>query len=145
MKVTTTIKLISLIYLTGLFTFNANAYDGDVDYNAPYVTIDPETGKLVTIDPKAQTKTPHATPGNSTASSNGINENAVESSPTSTSAMGQTTTTMIQPQSSESQSINSNFLILFGLLLAGFVIAFIYRNKKESSARKFTEDQNSQE
>lgn len=142
MKVATTIRLISFICLTTLCTFNAYTYDGDVDYSAPYVTVDPETGKLVTIDPKAQTKTPHTTPGSSTTSSN---DNAIESNPTSPSAMGQATSTTIQPQPSETQSANSNFLILFGILLAGFVTAFIYRNKKESSSRKLREDQNSQE
>jgi len=27
------------------------AYDGDVDFSAPYMTLDPETGKLITVDP----------------------------------------------------------------------------------------------
>mgnify|MGYP003389218574 CR=1 FL=1 len=145
MKVATTIRFISFIYLTALCTFNVYAYDGDVDYSAPYVTVDPETGKLVTIDPKAQTKTPHTTPGSSTTSGNENNNNAIESNPTSTSAMGQATTTTIQPQTSETQNTNSNLLILFGILLVGFVTAFIYRNKKETSSRKLTEDQHPQE
>ena len=88
MKVTTTIRLISFIYLTVLCTINTYAYDGDVDYSAPYVTIDPETGKLVTIDPKAQTKTPHATSGNSTTRSSDNDVSAVESNPTSTECYG---------------------------------------------------------
>jgi hypothetical protein len=32
----------------------ALAYDGDVDFSAPYMTLDPETGKLITVDPKQQ-------------------------------------------------------------------------------------------
>ena len=28
------------------------SYDGDIDYSAPYVTLDPKTGKLITVDPK---------------------------------------------------------------------------------------------
>lgn len=30
---------------------NSYAYDGDVDFSAPYITLDPEAGKLITIDP----------------------------------------------------------------------------------------------
>lgn len=29
----------------------ATAGDGDVDYSAPYITVDPETGKLITVNP----------------------------------------------------------------------------------------------
>lgn len=29
----------------------AGASDGDVDYSAPYITVDPETGELITVNP----------------------------------------------------------------------------------------------
>jgi len=35
-----------------LSTGSVYSYDGDVDYSAPYVTLDPKTGKLITVDPK---------------------------------------------------------------------------------------------
>lgn len=38
---------------TGMMSINtAWSYDGDIDYLAPYVTLDPESGTLVTIDPR---------------------------------------------------------------------------------------------
>lgn len=53
----------------------ARAYDGDIDYSAPYVTLDPKTGKLITVDPKqqqadgqAQPPHPNAPPQDATAS-----------------------------------------------------------------------------
>ncbi|MGY8814383.1 MAG: hypothetical protein ACKVHQ_06655 [Gammaproteobacteria bacterium] len=54
-----TFALITLFACTSLISIKVNAYDGDVDFMAPYLTVDPETGKLVTIDPRAQTKTEH--------------------------------------------------------------------------------------
>jgi len=43
--------------LAGLLTVsNALASDGDVDYSAPYITVDPETGQLITVNPGPQLK-----------------------------------------------------------------------------------------
>lgn len=39
----------------------ARAGDGDVDYSAPYITVDPESGKLITVNPGPQLKS-HAAP-----------------------------------------------------------------------------------
>ncbi|NIN35095.1 MAG: hypothetical protein GTO60_08430 [Gammaproteobacteria bacterium] len=51
------------------------AYDGDVDYSAPYITVDPETGKLVTIDPKAQPQPQHTvTDPNSSQTASAVNQ-----------------------------------------------------------------------
>lgn len=51
------------IVFAGLLSANiAPAYDGDVDYSAPYVTLDPETGKLITVDPKQQQAAAQAAP-----------------------------------------------------------------------------------
>jgi hypothetical protein len=35
---------------------SVSAGDGDVDYSAPYITVDPETGELVTVNPGPQLK-----------------------------------------------------------------------------------------
>jgi len=45
-----------------LWAVTAYGYDGDVDYAAPYITLDPETGKLVTVDPAKEQATvqPHS-------------------------------------------------------------------------------------
>lgn len=49
----------SLLFVVsiGILSVNTLAYDNDVDYMAPYVTVDPETGKLITVDPKKGTTT----------------------------------------------------------------------------------------
>jgi len=45
------------IHLTGWSGYNY-AYDGDVDFSAPYLTVDPETGKLITVDPTKEPAPP---------------------------------------------------------------------------------------
>jgi len=46
------VLLLSTLVLSGLLlTTNAIAGDGDVDYSAPYIMVDPQTGKLVTVNP----------------------------------------------------------------------------------------------
>ncbi len=51
-------KNVTMFCLAGVLTASAlstgpvYSYDGDVDYSAPYVTLDPKTGKLITVDPK---------------------------------------------------------------------------------------------
>ena len=64
---------ISLLVVTAVLLTLAGgyaaAYDGDVDFSAPYLTVDPETGKLITVDPKAQPQqqTQHPAGGAGTA------------------------------------------------------------------------------
>ena len=51
-------KNVTMFCLAGVLTASVlsagsvYSYDGDVDYSAPYVTLDPKTGKLITVDPK---------------------------------------------------------------------------------------------
>jgi hypothetical protein len=51
-------KYVYLIVLTAgiFFTRLGIAGDGDVDYSAPYITVDPETGQLVTRNPGPKMK-----------------------------------------------------------------------------------------
>jgi hypothetical protein len=76
------INFVSLSFLLALLIGSgqsAYAYDGDVDYSAPYMTLDPETGKLVTIDPTAESAPPpqhqagQSTPMTVTANNPGAN------------------------------------------------------------------------
>jgi hypothetical protein len=47
--------MIEIVAVAGLLSAgNTFASDGDVDYSAPYITVDPETGKLVTVNPGPQ-------------------------------------------------------------------------------------------
>jgi len=61
------VAIITVISIAGVF-----ASDGDVNYSAPYITVDPETGKLITVNPgpelKMHTNTPMpaATPATAT-------------------------------------------------------------------------------
>ena len=54
------VHLLLLVVSIGILSVNTLAYDNDVDYMAPYVTVDPETGKLITVDPKKGTSTEFA-------------------------------------------------------------------------------------
>lgn len=46
-----------LILFPGLGSLNpVVAGDGDVDYSAPYITVDPETGQLITVNPGPELK-----------------------------------------------------------------------------------------
>jgi hypothetical protein len=44
---------VSLILLSGV----ARATDGDVDYSSPYITVDPKTGQVITVNPGPRLKT----------------------------------------------------------------------------------------
>lgn len=48
-------KIIALfavqVLLFGAVLPESRASDGDVDYSAPYITVDPETGELITVNP----------------------------------------------------------------------------------------------
>ena len=72
-----------LIITGGNYSF---AYDGDVDFSAPYLTLDPETGKLVTIDPTAETAPaqPHAAQSVPASTSNSGDNAIAESTATQT-------------------------------------------------------------
>lgn len=62
-------KLFLLLFLFPALTPGiVLASDGDVDYSAPYITVDPETGELVTVNPGPQMKTHDASSGNGNAS-----------------------------------------------------------------------------
>ncbi len=50
----TVLCLAGVVTASMLLARTGHSYDGDVDYSAPYVTLDPETGKLVTVDPKQE-------------------------------------------------------------------------------------------
>jgi uncharacterized protein YxeA len=123
--------IISSLFLMVFITTHVHAYDGDVDYSAPYVTIDPETGKLVTIDPKAQTKTPHATPGNQGATASSSSDNTTNPSQTTATSQIQTQSTAQQGGGEESQGTRTTLPILIALLIAGIAAAFIYRGKNK--------------
>jgi len=61
MRSNTIFYVLLIVVVAAILTGRALAYDGDVDYSAPYLTVDPETGKLVTVDPRQGTVTPHPT------------------------------------------------------------------------------------
>ena len=91
-----------------LSTGSVYSYDGDVDYSAPYVTLDPKTGKLITVDPKkdpaAMQQTQHpatvssdaatSTPAADTANSGG-NVASISTEANATTAPARTPTTAV--------------------------------------------------
>ena len=49
--------IFEIAVLAGLLSVsNVLASDGDVDYSAPYITVDPATGQLITVNPGPQLK-----------------------------------------------------------------------------------------
>jgi hypothetical protein len=90
----------------------AAAGDGDVDYSAPYITVDPETGQLVTRNPGPKLKmheqmAPAA---------------AIESSPAVASAVPVETAS---PSNSETPSASQSILAIvatLSILVAGFAV-----------------------
>ena len=55
------------IHLLLILAVPALAGDGDVDYSAPYITVDPETGKLITVNPGPELKMHAPTPAGQAA------------------------------------------------------------------------------
>lgn len=54
--------VITLIVIAGVLSINdVLAIDGDVEYSAPYIMVDPETGQIVTVNPGPRLKA-HETP-----------------------------------------------------------------------------------
>ncbi len=122
------------VCITCMIAFNTYGYDGDVDYTAPYVTIDPETGTLVTVDPKTQTKTPHTS-----SMDKGANTSNTTNAQTTPSIMATSTTAGTGQQTPsdsalDSQATRFNLAIISGVLLAAVAAAFIYRNNKTAPA-----------
>lgn len=128
-NMTYTMKLLTIwlfVISLGLST-TTSGYDGDVDYSAPYITVDPETGKLVTIDPKAQQQqqaqheatSPAA---GSSAQSNQVMGQAATDSPITASGADQTSSSSMTP-------------LLIGivvLVLASVIVVGLRRSKPGS-------------
>jgi len=110
-----------------LSTGSVYSYDGDVDYSAPYVTLDPKTGKLVTIDPKQEqaaaqqqqaqhpvaTSTDGSTPAADTPNSGG-NVASISTEGSATTAPARTPTTAV-------------FIAIAAILIIGIVVAISRR------------------
>ena len=117
-----------------LLTAELSAYDGDVDYSAPYITVDPETGKLVTIDPKAQQQPQHpAADPNSTQTATPANQsdvNVQDSQVMAQSAMGNAT-----DQSENNQTTMTSPLtpVLIGIVILGVAAAIMISSRRKKA------------
>ena len=81
---------ILLLVLAGVFkTGTAIAVDGDVDYSAPYLWVDPETGEVSTVNPGPQPKV-HTETAGSTRDKPAITAPPVEAKPGASPAPGKT-------------------------------------------------------
>ncbi|MGK0297804.1 MAG: hypothetical protein ACI9XC_001421 [Gammaproteobacteria bacterium] len=127
------IALIAMFASTGLITTGVYAYDGDVDFLAPYLTVDPETGKLVTIDPRAQTTVVHEA---SADTSDEILSTTVDAPPTQTASVSAQTTQEIMsaPATGQSESPQgSNMPLIAGLIIGLLAISFFFYSKQKKS------------
>jgi len=102
-----------------LSTGSVYSYDGDVDYSAPYVTLDPKTGKLVTIDPKQeqaaaqQAEASTSTPATDTADSGG-SVASISTAASTTPAPASTPTTAV-------------FIAIAAIVIIGIFVAITRR------------------
>ena len=118
-----------------LFCVKVPAYDGDIDYLAPYMTVDPETGKRITVEPRAQAKTLHEGSADTTDQTAST---TVEPPPEQTgSTMGQSAqdnASISTSGQSESSSVSS-LPIIGGIIIAllAMTIAFYSKRKKPDS------------
>ena len=124
---------------TSIFSQAANAYDGDVDYNAPYLTVDPETGKLVTIDPKTQTTTPHQQSADTAATTTGAPEDSqaqAGSLMSQTSATNPSNTSGVQSES----AARSTMPVIIGVIITLIIISFVFFSNRKKPAVDTTPD-----
>jgi cobalamin biosynthesis Mg chelatase CobN len=132
---------IIIITITAVLSQAAIAYDGDVDYNAPYLTVDPETGKLVTIDPKAQTKTPH--PTTAPTSTSQTQSTTVDTPPTQTGqVMTQTSAANagMAPTGQPESTAGTGLPVIAGIVVSLIVVSFLLFSKRKKAAVTSTSD-----
>ena len=124
MKMNLTTGLAIVLY-AGMFSASVvQGYDGDVDYSAPYVTLDPETGKLITVDPRqeqaaaAAAQQHAATATDSTASTPAIpaNTDMVTTTAVPTSAGS-------GPEQQTAAPGTTVFAAIAGIVLIGVIVA----------------------
>lgn len=129
-----------------MIPFTVNAYDGDVDYSAPYLTVDPETGKLVTIDPRAeeaqqQSQAQHQATGSTSGSEATIMDGTTTGNPGS-GVVAQTdgnNNNMVTDGQTASNSLVKPFIVT--IILSGIIVLFIILSRRSKPAKAVeTED-----
>ena len=136
-----------IIILSVFMMQTAWAYDGDVDYNAPYVTVDPETGTLVTIDPKAQTKTPHeATANTATAPVSAPASTEADSIPATTQGVTSQTSAAspdTSPAGEMEAATGSQLPLITGIIVVLLVAGFVFSKRKRNIVTASADTDNS--
>ena len=125
-KKTTMLCLAATLSAGLLSAGSVYGYDGDVDYSAPYVTLDPKTGKLVTIDPKkdqaAAQQTQHpATAADTSASA--ATTNTTDTGGTAAAISTQSDVTSAQPRTPD----KGVFIAIAAIAIIGVFVAIIRR------------------
>ena len=125
-----------IVFSSVLLTTDLYAYDGDVDYSAPYITVDPETGKLVTIDPKAQQQQQQhpATDPNAaqTATATGQTDTGTQDSQImAQSAPGNT----LNPSDEGQVSTTANTPMIIGIVVLGLVALVVISTRRNKAAK----------
>jgi hypothetical protein len=114
-----------------VFTNIAWSYDGDIDYLAPYVTLDQASGKLVTVDPRkdaaaaAKLEQEHNASNPNATTSAAASANTTQSTP---SASDTTSTIMSAPTSNDqnptpSSTANAAVIAIGMLVVIGLIVA----------------------
>lgn len=121
------------VLCAGLLSVNiARSYDGDVDYSAPYVTLDPETGKLITVDPKQQ-------PATAQQQHSSTDPNAALSTSADTTAAADSTATASDTTAGQSNGSSGNSVIIaIAAIVAVAVVVAIARRKPGNTSDNHT-------
>ena len=138
-----------VVLATLLYTGMTYSYDGDIDYLAPYVTLNPASGKLITVDPRKDAAVAAKLEQQHNASN--PNANASSATPASnsapvTNATGATSTSStvsapadMEQTPSPATSSNATVIAIGMLVIIGLIVAFT-RRKSGNSAGTTTDN-----
>ncbi len=131
-KKITVFYLVAVLCIGILPTRSSYSYDGDIDYLAPYVTLDPESGKLVTIDPRKDQAAAAELQKQHDATAQGTTTNTETSTTTGTSGTDTSVTALSTPAGSDQQTAGRSpatavIAAIGGILIIGVIVAMTRR------------------
>lgn len=131
------VYFLTAVLFTGLSAQLAYAYDGDVDYLAPYVTLDPESGKLVTVDPRKDQAAAAELQKQHDAAAAGTTTDSTSSTTTATSGTDTSVTAMPAPGDTGQQNVAmSPGTAIIGVISVILIIGVVVAMTRKKSVPK---------
>jgi len=124
--------LFNVVVIAAVYNGSANAGDGDVNYSAPYIIFDPETGKLITVNPGPELRMHDNVPATSTAPAD------VDSLPANPSDI--TTVRSTSPEQIPVDTAGSIMVLITGGVIAFVLLAGWYMRKRHTGRPKTKSD-----